>query len=40
MFHFMYSYYIPVYVCIVGLFVVYSYIFITIRRQVSISAVL
>lgn len=29
------SYYIPVYLCIIGLFIVYSYIFITIRRQVS-----
>lgn len=28
-------YYIPVYLCIIGLFIVYSYIFITIRRQVS-----
>lgn len=29
------TYYIPVYVCIIGLFVVYSYIFITIRRQIK-----
>lgn len=32
------SYYIPVYLCIIGLFVVYSYIFITIKRQVSNTA--
>lgn len=32
------SYYIPVYLCIMGLFVVYSYIFITIKRQVSNTA--
>ncbi|XP_073256592.1 cyclic AMP receptor-like protein A isoform X2 [Porites lutea] len=29
------TYYIPVYLCIIGLFVVYSYIFITIKRQVQ-----
>ncbi|XP_027044480.1 cyclic AMP receptor-like protein A [Pocillopora damicornis] len=29
------TYYIPVYLCIIGLFVVYSYIFITIRRQIK-----
>ena len=32
------SYYIPVYLCIIGLFVVYSYIFITIKRQVNNTA--
>ena len=31
-------YYIPVYLCIIGLFVVYSYIFITIKRQASNTA--
>ena len=35
---FIHSYYIPVYLCIIGLFVVYSYIFITIKRQVSNTA--
>ncbi|XP_020611057.1 cyclic AMP receptor-like protein A [Orbicella faveolata] len=29
------TYYIPVYLCIIGLFIVYSYIFITIRRQIK-----